>query len=150
MNPTIIKRGAMIIAGLSGGGDKTGELWSAFDKLREETPLAGKLSDDGYEVRVYSGEECTVHVGFAVSDASVDSAFETRALPESEYAAFDVYAANGYDSENDAMNEWLAANGIYAERRLGQAQYCVEYYGERFNSNEPDSVVEIWIPVERK
>ena len=148
VNPKIIKRDRLIIAGVSGDGDKTGAVWEAFERLSNEKPLANKLSDNGYEIRLYDGSSSTVHVGNAVTDSSSDEAYLLQSLPASEYASFDVYVANGYESENNAMNEWLETNKQgYSERLLGNAHYCVEYYDERFKGNEADSIVEIWIPI---
>ena len=150
VNPQIIKRDAFTIAGVSGDGDKTGEVWGAFEKLHNEKPLANKLSDNGYEIRLYGKQSHTVHVGFVVSGAVNDEAYKLVTLPASEYASFDVYVANGYDSENNAMNEWLESNKQgYTERLLDDVHYCVEYYDERFNGDEAGSIVEIWIPIEK-
>ena len=151
VNPKIIRRGALTVAGVSGDGSKTGEVWQAFEKLIKKEPLANKLSDNGYEIRLYDGDKCTVHVGLAVSGAPGERAYELCVLPASEYAAFDVYVSRGYESENSAMSEWLQTNGQgYTGRLLGDAHYCVEYYDERFNGSEAGSIVEIWIPVEKK
>ena len=153
VNPKMIKRGALAVAGISGDGSKTGEVWQAFMKLHEEKPLADMLSPSGgsYEIRLYDGDKCTVHVGCTVNGAPSDAAYELRTLPASEYAVFDVYVANGYESENNAMSEWLRTNAQgYSERLLGDAHYCVEYYDERFNGSEAGSIMEIWMPVEKK
>jgi len=151
VNPKIIKREALLIAGVRGDGAKTGEVWQSFMALSEEKPLANKRSDNGYEVRLYEGGKCEVHVGLAVADGNADPAYSLMRLPASKYASFDVYVASGYDSENSAMDEWLADNDEgYAERLLGEAHYCVEYYDERFNGSEAGSIVEIWVPVEKK
>ena len=81
LSPSIIKRGALTIAGLSGDGSKTGEVWSRFERLAAEKPLTNKLSDNGYEIRLYKNDGCTVHVGFAISDEPTDSAYEMFKLP---------------------------------------------------------------------
>lgn len=151
LNPKIIKHDSLIIAGVSGDGNKTGEVWEQFMKLAEEKPLLNKISDNGYEIRLYDGDSCTVHVGYAVSSSDVDEAYTAYPLPKSEYASFDVYVTNGYESENNAMDEWLKTNQQgYSERTLGDIHYCVEYYDERFNGNESGSIVEIWVPIEKK
>ncbi|MDE7210256.1 MAG: AraC family transcriptional regulator [Lachnospiraceae bacterium] len=152
LNPNIIKRDALIIAGAHGDGSKTGDVWKAFGKLCDEKPLRNTLSASGYEIRVCEGNQCTVYVGYAVSGKEgIDSAYSVFELPASKYASFDVYVSNGYESENNAMDEWLKTNTKgYSERLLnGNAHYCVEYYDERFNGNEADSIVEIWVPVEK-
>ena len=152
MNPKIIKRDALIIACVFGDGNETGAVWENFMKLEKEKPLKNKLSDNGYEIRV-CGDDCvtTVYTGLAVSNELVDSVYTLFKLPASSYASFDVYVANGYDSENKAMDEWLQTNKEgYSERLLEGKHYCVEYYDERFNGGEAGSIVEIWIPIEKK
>ncbi len=152
LNPNIIRRDALIIAGAYGDGSRTGEMWQAFGKLCDEKPLTNILSDSGYEIRVYEEDKCTVYVGNAVSDKdNIDPAYSVFELPASKYASFDVYVANGYESENNAMEEWLKTNSEgYSERLInGNAHYCVEYYDERFNENEAGSIVEIWVPIEK-
>jgi len=148
VNPKIIGRNALRIAGVSGDGAKTGEVWQAFMELAAQNPPANRLSENGYEVRLYQDGGCRVHVGFAVSGDRTGEAYTLLRLPASKYASFDVYVANGYDSENSAMNEWLRTNPEgYAERLLDGAHYCVEYYDERFHGSEAGSVVEIWVPI---
>ena len=151
MNPRIIRHDKLTIAGCSGDGNQTGAVWEAFMKLSQEKPLTNKCSENGYEVRKYENGACTVHVGVAVPEDAANPAYEICRLPASKYAAFDVYVANGYDSENSAMDEWLATNDQgYAQRLLGDANYCVEFYDERFHGNEEGSIVEIWVPIEKK
>ena len=151
LNPRIIKKNALLIAGISGDGNQTGEVWNAFEAQNNRTPIQNKRTENGYEIRLYKDDICTVHVGFAISDKTVDAAFSLVHLPASQYAVFDVYVANGYDSENNAMDEWLKTNSEgYSERLLDSAHYCVEYYDERFKGSESDSIVEIWIPIEKK
>lgn len=149
LNPKIIKRSSLLIAGVSGDGNQTWEIWQAFAKLSGEKPLDNLCSEDGYEIRIYDGEKCTVHVGKLVTNRKVDPAYTVFELPASKYASFDVYVAHGYDSENSAMNEWLDANGQGCSEKLlnDTLHYCVEYYDERFQGNETNSIVEIWIPI---
>lgn len=151
LSPNIIKRDTLIIAGISGDGNKTGDVWGAFEQLSKEKPLENKISENGYEIRMYDGVKCTVHVGLAVSSEKVDSSYVLFQLPASKYASFDVYVQKGYDSENNAMDEWLKTNNDgYAERLLNGKNYCIEYYDERFSGSEAGSIVEIWIPIEKK
>ncbi len=75
---------------------------------------------------------------------------EVIKLPASKFASFEIYVTNGYESENNAMNEWLETNQEgYTEKLLDNTHYCVEYYDERFNGSESGSIVEIWIPIEK-
>lgn len=150
LNPKIIKRDAILIAGTVGSGRKTGEVWKAFMKLYDEKPLHNALDDNRYEVRIYDGDKDVVYVGIAVSGKDVDEAYTTFELPQAMYASFDVYVAKGYGSENSAMEEWLETNEDgYCQKLLDGNDYCVEFYDERFNGNETDSIVEIWMPIQR-
>lgn len=150
LNPKIIKRNKLIIAGVSGDGSRTGEVWQAFEKLNNDIGLPQKLSDNGYEIRIHGEGGGIVHVGFAVSNEDVNPEFTIMTLPASQYASFDVYVAKGYESENNAMNEWLETNEAgWRQRFLDGKSYVAEYYDERFNGNETDSIVEIWVPIEK-
>jgi AraC-like DNA-binding protein/predicted transcriptional regulator YdeE len=151
LNPQIIMHESMMIAGVCGDGNKTWDVWNRFEALSKEKPLINRLSENGYEVRLYDGDKSIVHVGFAVSGEEVEQPYELFKLPATKYASFDVYVENGYESENDAMNEWLETNSEgYSEKLLGEKHYCVEYYDERFHGSEAGSIVEIWIPIEKK
>jgi AraC-like DNA-binding protein/predicted transcriptional regulator YdeE len=151
LNPKIIKQNELVIASVSGDGNETGAVWETFMTLNKEKPIENKLSDNGYEIRVYDGNICTVYVGLAVSNEQTDPAYTLFKLPVATYASFDVYVANGYDSENSTMNEWLQTNKEgYCEKLLDNQHYCVEYYDERFNGSEAGSIVEIWVPIEKK
>lgn len=152
LNPKIIKRDCAIIAGTQGNGNNTWEVWNAFEQLMNEKPLSNILSKNGYEIRLYRDNICTVYVGYPVQNKEVDSAYSVFELPASKYASFDIYVSNGYESENNAMNEWLKTNAEgYSEKLFdNNTNYCVEYYDERFIGNEAGSIVEIWIPIEKK
>lgn len=151
VKPRMIRQGKLCIAGASGDGERTGEVWATFEALHARAPLENRLSENGYEIRTFGPGGHRVHVGYAVPSGDVPDGYETLALPASAYAAFDVYVSRGYTSENDAMAEWIATNGEgYRERLLGgETHYVVEYYDERFAGEEAGSIVEIWVPVER-
>ena len=150
VNPNIIKKDRILVAGVAGEGNRTGEIWQEFIRLEKENPLGNKVSDNGYEVRFYSNTKSSVHVGAEVTDDAVPEGYSVFEIPASEYASFDVYVARGYDSENKAMNEWLKNNEKgFKEKILGDTQYVVEFYDERFNGESEDSIVEIWVPVEK-
>jgi len=109
------------------------------------------VSDNGYEVRIYDGDKCTVYTGLSVTDEQVDPGYSIFKIPASKYASFDVYPANGYDSENKAMDEWLSTNNEgYSQRLYNSLYYCVEFYDERFKGDEAGSIVEIWVPIEKR
>lgn len=156
MNPNMIKKGKIILAGVSGGGNETAEIWKRFMKLDEEYPLINKVSDDGYEVRIFdsaAGKE-RVFVGCEIKESIKAKAdrgvYEIFEIPSSEYASFDVYVEDGYESENDAMSEWLNSNEKgYVKNLLEGKSYCIEHYDARFHGSDAESIVEIWLPVKK-
>ncbi len=148
VEPRIIQRPNMYIAGVSGDGSKTAAVWDQFMALNEKRPLAHALTQDGYEVRICEDEGQSCHVGLSVPEPKADAEYTLLELPATVYAVFDVYVAEGYDSQNSAMNEWLDAHGSqYAQRLLKGQYYVVEYYDERFHGDASDSIVEIWVPL---
>lgn len=154
MNPNMIKRDKMILAGVSGAGTETAEMWKRFMKLYQEIPLTGKISDDSYEVRIFDSvtEKESVFVGCEInSDCDRCGEYEIFHIPSSEYASFDVYVKEGYESENNAMEEWLVSNEKgYVRNLLEGKLYCIEHYDARFDESSDESIVEIWLPVRRK
>lgn len=152
VQPNIIKREKLIIAGVQGDVSQTAEVWKAFENLMNEKPLKNVISNDGYEVRISDGEKSIVFVGTEISNNSMNEDYSIMILPASKYASFDVYVNEGYDSENDAMTEWLEKNQVsYREKLMKDgSHYCVEHYDERFQGNESESLVEIWIPIEKR
>ncbi len=149
VEPRIIDRPQLYIAGVGGDGSKTAAVWEEFMALSERKKLANALSQDGYEIRTYEGGEQMCHVGLSISSPQTDEGYAVFPLPAALYASFDVYVAEGYDSQNTAMDEWLSKNqDKYTQRLLDGKHYVVEYYDERFHGNEADSIVEIWVPIE--
>lgn len=149
VDPKIIERGELLIAGVSGDGSRTADLWQEYSELEKKVGVKNKASKGGYEVRIYHPDgRCLCHVGVCVTDEEVDSAFTLLRLPPSNYAVFDVYVSQCYDSRNRDMDRWIDENrDRYGERRLDGGHYVVEYYGERFKGHSEDSIVEIWVPI---
>ena len=150
MNPNMIKKEKLILAGVSGSGNETAEIWKRFIKLYKEAPPTEKASDDSYEARIYDSttEEETVFVGCEIN--SECNGYEIFQIPASEYASFDVYVKEGYGSENDAMEEWLVSNEKgYVRNLLDGKLYCIEHYDARYDDSGDESIVEIWLPVKK-
>lgn len=150
VNPRIIKKNALTIAGAAGEGAKTAEVWQQFMRFIAETDVPNKRSESGYEVRSDEAGACEVCVGYSIEGVAPPS-FAVCHLPASEYAAFDVYVARGYESENAAMEEWLSTNDKgYRQRKFDGKDVVVEYYDERFDGDAEHSIVEIWVPIEKE
>ena len=149
----LIYKNQLRIAGLVGCGSATGAVWGEFDNLYGAKPFP-KTEENGYEIRFYGSPDKAapgqdIFVGFATDSEAAGVSAVT--LPETEYASFDVFVAKGYDSENAAMDKWLADNALrFGQRSLDGRKYVVECYNEKFKGGDkPDSVVEIWIPLYR-
>ncbi|MBO5073552.1 MAG: AraC family transcriptional regulator [Eubacterium sp.] len=150
MNPNMIKKEKMVLAGVSGPGNETAEIWKHFMKLCKEVPLTDKISDDSYEVRIFDSEteKESVFVGCEIN--SDFDGYEIFQIPSSEYTSFDVYVEEGYESGNDAMEEWLTSNEKgYVRNLLEGKLYCIEHYDARFDDSNGESIVEIWLPIKK-
>jgi len=158
LNPKIIKRDALIIAGTMGDVSyiKTPEIWQNFELLSKKTPLTNKICENGYEVRtnvITNGEEIEiVYTGNAVSNENVDPAYALFKLPASKYIAFDVIikAPDNEGGEREAMYDWLKTHNEYKERLFDGVRYLIATYDERYTGEIDGSIIEYWIPVEKK
>ena len=154
MQPRIFRKEALWIAGVTGDGADTGGVWADFDTRYPVLPF-DKAEAEGYEIRFWDGSVAVargadVHVGFAVAAETVVGEFTTVVLPATVYTSFDVRVADGYDSGNAEMDRWLETHAdTYRLRELNGVRFVVECYDERFKGgNQPDSIVEIWLPLE--
>ena len=158
MNPKIIKKDPLIIAGTSGDVRYIGtpEIWQSFELLSKKTPLAHKVCENGYEVRtnvVINGDEIEiVYTGNAVSSENVYSEYALIKLPASNYIVFDVIikAPDIEGGERDAMYDWLKTNHEYKERLFDGARYLIATYDERYTGEVDGAIIEYWIPIEKK
>jgi len=152
MNPKIIKKNAMMIACTSGDVRyiKTPEIWQNFKLLSKKTPLTNKICENSYEVRtnvVTNGEEIEiVYAGSTVSSENVDSEYVLFKLPASEYIVFDVI----YPNLREPMYDWLKTHHEYKERLFDGVSYLISNIDERYTGDIEGSIVEYWIPIEKK
>ena len=151
MEPKIVSREALLIAGVIGSGDETGKVWEAYLKLEKLSPLTNAVENIGYEVRMYPGGvgPGQVHIGMNVKDTNVPPEYKLLSLPASLYAEFVIYPAKGYGSSNAEMEKWISDNAEkYKQRYIDDKSYGIEVYDERFKGNEdPESVVGILVPI---
>jgi predicted transcriptional regulator YdeE len=151
MEPKIFARETLLIAGVTGSGDETRKAWEAFEKLDKINPLKNKVSEEGYEIRMYPGGQGPgeVHVGMQVSDARVPKEYKVFSLPASLYAEFVIYPSKGWESSNAEMNKWLSENAEkYKQGYIDDKAYAIELYDERFKgTNNPESEVPILVPI---
>ena len=160
MQPKIIKSDKIYISGLTGDGAQTLKVWTDFDNHFARNPFR-KAEESGYEIRFWQNRRTgrepapdkSVHVGFRTENEpdACTADYTTIELPAAEYAVFEVYVAKGYDSGNEEMEKWLDDNkSLYVMREFDGYEYVVECYNEKFKGGgQPDSVVEIWLPLSR-
>lgn len=151
MHPGIISKGKILVAGVVGNGNETCKLWSEFSQLDNVNPLNNKVNDNGYEIRVYSEDgKCECHVGVCVKDADIPDVYKIYTLAPSKYAVFNIFPAQGYDSQNRTMDEWLKSNvGKYRQAYTDGKHFSILLYDERYKGEtDPSSVVAIWIPID--
>ncbi len=152
MKPRIFNKEAFIIAGVAGSGDETAKVWETYMKLEKVSPIKNQVGEEGYEVRMYPAEgPGKVHVGVQVKDTSIPREYKLFFIPAATYAEFEIYPAKGYESSNAEMSKWLEDNvGSYREELLDGMHYAIEVYDKRFKgNNNPESVVPIWVPIEK-
>lgn len=152
MEPVITQKSQIIVAGISGDGNMTHELWQRFYEKDSKIPPSNKINDDGYEIRKYNEDgKCDCFVGVAVANAQVPDAYELHNIQAGTYVIFDIYPSKGWDSSNEAMNAWLKKNAdkyIQMHDEKSGACIAIEYYGARFKGvDNPESVAEMWIPL---
>lgn len=150
MEPNIIVQKTMLIAGISGDGKDTGNLWHTFEEVDKKNHLSNIVNEVGYEVRIHSDDgKVKCHVGVLVKDKDVSNDYEILELPPFMYAMFEVQPQKGYKSENESMDKWLLENkDVFKQGSLDGKPFSVLVYGEKYKGEDsPDSIVEVWVPV---
>lgn len=151
LEPKIIKKEGIIVSGVCGDGSKTAKLWQEYEELERKDPLMNKNENSGYEVRLYDGNgKCECYVGVCTDKEVYQSGYCSITLPDDIlYAVFEIYPIEGYESQNKFIDNWLEKNkNIYEQYKMNDKYFAVEYYGEKFKgNNDPESIVEIWIPI---
>jgi AraC family transcriptional regulator len=152
MNPKIVKKDPLTIAGTSGDVRYIGtpEIWQNFKLLSQRTPLKNKICESGYEVRtnVSTNNEETeiVYTGNAVSGDNVGSEYVLFKLPASDYAVFVVF----YLDNREPIYDWLEKHNEYKERLFDGVRCLIAMYDERYTGEIDCSIIEYWIPVVKK
>jgi AraC family transcriptional regulator len=129
------------------------QLWDRFNDKRKE--FSKRISEHCFGVCYYEKMEnmgpdtpFTYMAGMLVkSEADAPADWETRTVPACDYAIFEHKGAldtlqRTYDY---IFREWLPTSEY---EFVNQDDF--EIYGERFKYGEPDSIMEIWIPVKKK
>jgi len=128
-------------------------LWAEYDRRKQDIPNA--LPDASYGVCYHEPMEnmspdspFTYLAGKAVtSDADIPEGMTSRQIPEADYAVFEHRGALDtlHGTYGHIFREWLPTSGYESAD-----QDDFEVYDRRFNCSDPDSIMEIWIPIRKK
>lgn len=165
MQPTLIHKPALLLAGMSFYGDPfdthgawdednhIGALWKRFYGYlgpRDGAGLDMPEPQVGYEVMVYGAESLTrglfeVFAGVEVASlANLPVEMQVKILPETDYAVFILQG-------QEIVSDWeMRIDGWLAEAGLQRAHpYSVQRYDPRFKGMDDleGSVLEVWMPV---
>ncbi len=157
MEPKMESREAFTVVGLkcrsSIQNNVIPQLWEDFNKVCAAIPHT--VTDrTAYGVCFYedgddpSGESFAYLAGVEVDNADdIPAGMEARVIPAHDYAVFEHRGAleNLHQTYQKIYSEWLPA---YALERVGTLDF--ELYDWRFRWGQPDSVLEIWVPVRKK
>ncbi|MBN2534230.1 MAG: GyrI-like domain-containing protein [Spirochaetales bacterium] len=148
MEPEIIKKDELKIAGCVSYGGNIHELWQIF--MKNEKNIKHVNQDAGYEIHIYpdlemNSEKYHIMVGIEV-DKFEDLPLETFAkiIPACTYAVFTHRLANGgYEGINKEMDKWLNESNYKLAFPMS-----IQYYDERFKGgNDPDSEIDFYLPI---
>ena len=151
MQPKIVAQNKRYITGMFGNVQKQGQLWEKVKKGYAESPFA---RSDEHDCRVYFWEmanlDKTVFFGYETDSIIISDKFITIEFPACEWAMFEVEPAKWWVSGDADVQGWIANNEQYKWRKYDGSIYQLEYYKEKFKgSDDPDSRMEVWYPLEK-
>jgi len=151
MQPKIIKMNKLFITGLYGNVKKQTELQDRLNKQYAKTPFAKK---NKYQTQMYfwgsKDPDKQAFYGFESASTEDSGAFTIIELPACEWAIFEVNTAKWWDSGDKEIEGWIADNPKYRWRKFDGSIYQLEYWKEKFNGIHPDSMTEVWYPLEER
>jgi AraC family transcriptional regulator len=157
MQPRFEHKSTFTVAGLTCQSTMSNntipQLWGSFGK--REKDFKNRVSEDCYGVCFYERMEnmCpntpfTYLAGMLIkSEADIPEGMTARTVPACDYAVFEHKGAldtlqKTYDY---IFREWLPGSEY---EFINQDDF--EIYDERFKFGQPESIMEIWIPVKKK
>ena len=156
LEPRYEKREGFVVVGIEAvdamEGDKMMELWTKFAEISPKIPDAVSPVEYGitYYGKDYDPETMKGYNYFVGKEvSSVDNIPEgllMHKVPEGHYAVFEhkgliqnIGKTYGY-----IFGAWMQGNGIKAAQ-----QDVFEVYDKRFKYDSEDSILEIWVPIEK-
>ena len=155
MNPKIITLGKRYIIGKFCYRSKSTEIFNWIKEKRVNNPFE---IIDKHECNIMfwkstPGSKSLNYNAFLgyESDAPFNGrAFTTFEVPACEWAIFEANHSIWWKSGDKDIEGWIANNDIYKWRSYKNAVFQFEYYRDKFDIEVPDSLMEIWYPLERK
>ena len=157
MKPRLVSREAFTVVGLKCRASKQNNviprLWDDFNEVCAGIPHSVK-NRTAYGVCYLeegdapSGDRFSYLAGMEVSIANdIPPGMELLVVPANDYAVFEHRGAldNLCQTYELVYSEWLPASAL---ERVGNLDF--ELYDWRFRWGQPDSVLEIWVPVRQK
>jgi len=150
MEPRIVSKRAFTVAGLKyHGKNENGEVkemwqsmgprWGEFRNVADQEIAYGVMDNVDIESGTFAYTAgVSVHEG-----AVVPAGMSTVRVPEQTYAVFAATLPTLMDAFHRAYEQWLPASDY---RRACGPEF--ERYGEAFDPGNPESEMEIWIPIE--
>ncbi|MCL2378457.1 MAG: GyrI-like domain-containing protein [Defluviitaleaceae bacterium] len=149
MQLKIVKMDKFFIAGLYGHIKKQTELQNRLNEQYANTPFQKKSK---YQVQIYfwgnKDPDKQAFYGFEVDPSEDSEALTILELPACEWAVFEVNTAEWWDTGDKEVEGWIKDNPNYHWRKFDGSVYQLEYWKEKFNGIHPDSVSEVWYPLE--
>ncbi|HSJ57202.1 MAG TPA: GyrI-like domain-containing protein [Anaerolineae bacterium] len=150
MNPRIVSKRAFTVAGLKYQGKNENNeipaLWQALGpRMGEFRSVVDQEAAYGViDLPDQESDAIDYMAGVAVGEeAPVPQGMTFVRIPEQTYAVFRTTLPTLMDTFHRAYDEWLPASGY---KRAPGPEF--ERYGETFDPENPESEMEIWIPIE--
>lgn len=153
MEPKFIKKDKIILVGLLNTADKNsnfGEFWDIF------FPEFNKISNRSdynvcYGLEAYPPKFPDTDLFYYMPCVEINNIENVpnnmfiKVLPESEYAVFTVKGLKNISKTFDyAFYTWLPNSGY----KMSES-YDFEYYDERFDPNNDNSEIDLYIPIKK-
>ncbi len=152
MKPEFVKKPEMTLVGIVGCAPDVTHAdiyapWQRFDDQHSEH-IRYRVEEKVYEIHIQ--EETTPPMHFCLVGAEVRRIEQlpielfVKVIPACEYAVFThQFKDGGFDHAFKGVYDWLE-NSEYASAY----RFDVQCYNSRFKSpDDPESVVEIWVPI---
>jgi predicted transcriptional regulator YdeE len=154
MDPRIVEQSQLMLVGIVGSGAGVGELdiHGMWERLqRGDDGIKHQVPGAGYELHVQLEADPPMHFCMvAVEVTAIDDVpteMFAKVLPAHTYAVFTHrFGDGGFGAAYERIDKWLR-DSDYTD----PYHFDLQRYDSRFKGiDDPDSVVEIYVPIERR